>query len=241
MKIKKTLFYLVIILFVLLIYKVTKTNKINYVVIGDSISESRNSFNQIQYGYHNYIADYLEKKNKLKTYLNFSKSNYNVQNLIDDIENNKEFIINNKKENIKRALRESDFVTITIGMLDISQMVYNYSNKLDYDDFYYESNNFLRRIVDMIVSVKKYAKNEIVVIGIYNPFEYGELNNNIDKIISEINEKYKLVCEENSIVYLDVYEFFKKSNDYFSNKNSINVSSIGQKEIYYRIKLMLSL
>ena len=233
MKIKKALFYLIIVLLVVMIYSFTKTNKINYVVIGDSISGSRNEYNELQYGYSNYIEDYLKSNNRLESYYNYSKNTYNVQNLIDDIENN-------KSDNIKRLLRESDLVTMTIGMLDISQMIVKYNSSLDYDSFYLESNYFLRRLVDVVLLVKKYAKNNVIAIGFYNPFPNSSLKSDIDKMITDINERYKRICKENNVVFIDIFCIFENSNAYSNSKDNINISNVSQRKIFEIIKIKLN-
>lgn len=239
MKFKKILFYLTILILVILIYKTCKTSKINYVVIGDSISEGRNPYNEIEYGYSNYIVDYLENKRILKKCLNFSNNSYNVQNLLDDIDNNKYISLNKEKINLKSSLRESDLVTVTIGMLDISQMIINYSYDMDYENFYLEANNFLRRLVDVTSYIRKYAKKNVIVIGYYNPFPYLKNKDKIDEMIININKKYETICEENGLIYIDIFSEFDKHREYFPNRKSMNVTMFGQKEIFNKIKIKL--
>lgn len=236
MKLKKTVFYVAIIFFVIFIYKEFKTEKLNYIAFGDSITESRNPYKYIQYGYTNYIVDYLKNRNKLNNYYNFSNTSYTIQNLIDDIENNKSVSLNGKRESINRNLRESDLVTINIGMVDISQILLKYFDNRDYDNLYLESNILLRRIVDMIVSVKKYAKNSIIAIGFFNPFQDSFYKENIDKIILHINEKYKAMCADNNIIYIEIFDIFDKNAQYLPNKNSINFNETAHKKIFERIR-----
>ena len=99
-------------------YKIFSKNmsKLKYIALGDSIAEGMNSYGVIDYGYSDYISDYLNKNNRLDFYTKkFSKSGYTTRDVINDIENNKSVTINNKKVYLKEILRESNLVTLTIG------------------------------------------------------------------------------------------------------------------------------
>ena len=58
MKLKKTIFYLFIIISIFLIYKFTFNNNVNYVALGDDLAKGINSYGHVSYGYFDYIYDY---------------------------------------------------------------------------------------------------------------------------------------------------------------------------------------
>ena len=80
-----------------------ESKKITYIALGDSIAEGMNSYSQIDYGYSDYIKDYLEENNRLSFYTKgFSKSGYTTENLKNDIEDNKDIQVNGKNIKIIR-------------------------------------------------------------------------------------------------------------------------------------------
>ena len=84
-----------------------------------------NSYGIVDYGYPDYINDYLKEKNKLAFYTKeFSKSGYTIEDVKNDIDKNKVINVDNKKVYLKEALRESDIVTLTIGINDFLRKLY---------------------------------------------------------------------------------------------------------------------
>ena len=75
MKHKRLFSLLSLILFisgsVFLIYNRTYTLKINYVALGDSVAAGRNPYGVDDYGYTDYVKDYLQKNDKLNNYISF--------------------------------------------------------------------------------------------------------------------------------------------------------------------------
>ena len=117
----KLFVFIATLLLVFGIYNLLKGNseKINYIALGDSVAEGMNPYGAVGYGYPDYVKDELLKNEKLKFYTKgFSKSGYTIENVKNDIENNKIIIVDDKKVSIKQSLRESDVVTISIGAND---------------------------------------------------------------------------------------------------------------------------
>ena len=65
MKLKKTIFYLFIIISIFLIYKFTFNNNVNYVALGDDLAKGINSYGHVSYGYFDYIYDYYNNLNRI--------------------------------------------------------------------------------------------------------------------------------------------------------------------------------
>jgi len=227
-KIKKILFYVLICLLVFIIYFYCKSDKINYVVIGDSISESRNPYNEIIYGYTDYIVDYLKRNNRFGSYVNFSSYRNTIQNVIDDIYNNKQIFVNGESYNIKRSLRESDLVTVTVGMADLYNELIINNNNVNYNNF----DTLLEKMEKMLVDLKKYAKNDIIVMGLFNPLKYSDDKNKFDNILIKLNNDYKKICERNGVYFVEIFDEFENSIEFFQDGLNINPTHKGYKKIY---------
>ena len=56
--------------------------KLTYIALGDSVAEGMNSYLQVDYGYTDYIKDYLKRNNRLSFYTKaFAKSGYTTNDL----------------------------------------------------------------------------------------------------------------------------------------------------------------
>ena len=88
---KKHIKILVLIFTCLLIYLIYNKNNINnitYLSLGDEYAMGINSYGVKDYGYNDYLKDYLEKNNKLhKYYNNFSYKEIRINDLYKDILN----------------------------------------------------------------------------------------------------------------------------------------------------------
>ena len=110
MKLKKILFIIFIVVFVLVVSNLFVDNKIYYLNINTIDSND----------YSIYYKNYLEKNNNLEYYNNnFPVENYRITDLIRDIKDNKEVIIENKKKTIQNAIIKADIITIWVGMNEI--------------------------------------------------------------------------------------------------------------------------
>lgn len=231
----KLMFLVVVVVMTLFIYKITYNHGYHYVALGDSLAVGVNSYGEINYGYNDYVKDYLEEKELLKSYTNaFSNIDYDINDLKDDIENNRRRVINNTDVSIRKALREADVVTISIGINDLAQVFKNNLNNKEkcldkIDDIYFE-------LKDLLVEVRKYAKKEILLIGYYNPFPYlKDYNNDINQLIEYSNSNLIRLAEEYNIYYVDIFDDLSGNTLYFSNPNRIYPNSFGYKMISKRL------
>lgn len=213
---KKILFLGIILLGVFLIYLSTFDRKIFYLSLGDELSVGYNEFNTKDYGYSDYVKEYLEKQKKLEVYVNsYFKKDLRTVDLIEMIEENEKTVINGKTRMIKNALIKADLVTLSIGNNDIVSklsLYENYSKKEIYD--YLDS--FLIDLENLIKLVKEYCKEEIIFIGFYNT-----LDENTDSYYKYLNDKSKKMMEKYDITYLDIFDSMKKykNNSLYPNKD----------------------
>ena len=228
-KLLKILSLLLIILLVFEIYTYGKTNKLYYVALGDSLSEGLNPYGNVEYGYNDYIKDYLITKKHLAYYKNYGKSGYETSNIIEDISNNLE---------LKKDLRESDIVTISIGANDLI-------HKIDFKNFEINRLSELKNIIKIIIpnldnclkEIRKYAKEKIIIVGYYNPipFLFNTNSKDLDYLFAYIDEEYKNLANKYNCTYLSIYEEFKKHNNYLPNPSDIHPNLEGYKYIANRI------
>lgn len=237
MKHKRLFFLVSLILFIsvsiFLIYNRTYILKINYVALGDSVAAGRNPYGVDDYGYTDYVKDYLQKNDKLNSYISYAISGYTTDDVTNDINLNKKSIDN--EISIKRALRESNLVTISIGANDFMKDL----DLTGVSNFLKDKNIALSRVDEVIdkvdellVLIKKYAKENIVVVGYYNPLpRLTKYKDEINEVVNYADQQYEIICNKNNVKYIKVSNLILKNSDYLPNPLDIHPS----KEGYYII------
>src|SRR5699024_4926364 len=220
---KKILCLLIICLLVYTIYYFNHTDKITYISIGDSLSVGIDSNGNTNYGYSNYLANYLKDKDLLKSYNNyFSTSGTRIIDLKNKHETNWTIKKDGKSLSLKKCLREAELVTLSVGMDDIlteltlsTVSVENLSNK--------EITTIVDKTIDELDSLfkelRKYAKEDIIFIGYYNPLEEESLTT--ERLYTYLIAKTKALCKTYDIEYLDIYNLFKRNKNYIDNPTNI--------------------
>lgn len=213
---KKILFIGIILLGVFLIYLSTFDRKIYYLSLGDELSVGYNEFNATDYGYADYVRDYLNSNKKLEVYVNsFFQKNLRTVDLIEMIEENTKTVVDGKTKTIKNALIKADLVTLSIGNNDVVSklsLYKNYSKKEIYDYL----DTFLVDLENLIKLIKEYCKEDIIFIGFYNT-----LDDNTDIYFKYLNDKSKKIMEKYDITYLDIFDKMKdyKNSSFYPNKD----------------------
>ena len=220
---KKILCLLIICLLVYTIYYFNHTDKITYISIGDSLSVGIDSNGNTNYGYSNYLSNYLKDKDLLKSYNNyFSTSGTRIVDLENKLETNWTIKKDGKSLSLKKCLREAELVTLSVGMDDIlteltlsTVIVENLSNK--------EITTIVDKIIEeldaLFKELRKYAKEDIIFIGFYNPLEEESLTT--ERLYTYLITKTKALCKTYDIEYLDIYNLFKRNKNYIDNPTNI--------------------
>ncbi len=219
----KLIIFLLVILMIFLIYKANHNHYFNYTSLGDGYALGINSYGEIDYGYSDFIKDKLQKEKKLKLYIkDFSDKNQSVERLYETIVTNEKITVNNIERNIKQILRESDLITMTVGLNDL---VYHIAITPNMNE--YELNKIVSDIEEnlekLIKEIKKYYPKKIYIIG------YPEIpiqNTYIREGIKKLNTSYQKIDE---ISYISTSEIVTSKD--FLNPNSIFPS----KEAYEKI------
>ena len=200
-----------------------QNKKIIYIPLGDSIAEGMTPYHTIDYGYTDYVADYLKSNNNLSFYTKkFAKSGYTIKDVVRDINENKTIEENGKKYHLKEILRESDLVTITIGANDfIKEMsISNVSkNSLNIVDAKKELDYIAKDYKELLILVKKYAKNKIIVTGYFNPLPSLIVSkDSIDEAVKYFNNLVEEICEELDIIFVDVFDVLEDNPVRYTSK-----------------------
>ena len=235
MRFKKTIFISLVVLVIFLTYLFFNDERINYVVLGDSLAQGVNPYGEVGYSYSDYIKDYLKDNGKLKTFIKgYATSGYTTSDLLNDLHNNREIDVDGKHVNIRHALRESDLVTISIGANDFFKGInLNALDLTNIDSYKKKIDNILDEIDIVLREVRKYAKGDVIVVGYYNPFNrlFPSYRSNLDEIFEYADIKYKEVCSNNSTSYVSVYSLFKENSDFLPNPFDIHPNLKGYSAI----------
>ena len=222
---KKIILIGLIILLVFIIYKTNENNLIDYMSIGDSTNLGINSYGNKTYGYNDYLKIYLKNNNELHRYNNyFSKANYKIEDLINDIKNNKNIVYDDKTYNIKHELREADLVTISIGMDEIIDIL-NQNKEVSISNVKKNLDIVIQNMDRLIQEIILLSKSKIILIGYYNPF--NTYNKDIDNVFAYISDNYLTIAKKYNIQYVDIYNIIQKDKTYLPNKLDYHLTSRG--------------
>ena len=195
---KKILIIGLVFLSVFLIYLANMDKKVYYVALGDSLE--RVYVDDEVYGYSHYIKKYLKDEGLLERYSDdFAQVDTRITDIIKDINNNKKIKTNKGSFSLKNVLIKADLITVNISFKD----VYNKLNKKNvvYNEVYDYIDDLAYDLESLFKLMREYCKEDIVMIGPYNPFidESDKLD-----VYEYFNEKYKNVSRDYDIIYVDL-------------------------------------
>ena len=217
---KKILIIGLVLLSIFLIYLANMDKKVYYVALGDSLEKFYLEDNEV-YGYSHYIKKYLKDNDLLERYLDdFARVDMRSTDIINDINNNKKITTVKGSFNLKNALIKADLVTLNLNYNDIYSKLYDpnviYNEIYDYiDDLAYDLDNLFKLM-------REYCKEDIVLVGFYNPFQ--EASEDVLDVFEYLNKKYRDVCLEYDVIYVDISDINYISED--------SLKKIGNKVIY---------
>jgi lysophospholipase L1-like esterase len=209
---KKILTFIIVLLSVFLIYLGFKDKKVYYLSLGDYLSLGKNPYNILDYGYSDYVKDYLENKKILETYVDgLNREDKRIIDIISDINNNQKVLVNNKEKTIQNVLIKSDLITLSIGSNDLLNNV-NINYEFNENDLYNKFEQLLVDYENLFKLLREYCKENIILIGLYNNLDDIKL----DEFFNYANVKLKQLCDEYDIKYIKISDEFK-NDEYFPN------------------------
>lgn len=226
----KYIVFLLIVVAIFAIYHLFKNDKINYIALGDSLAEGMNPYGEVGYSYTDYFADYLNENNKLAHYTKkYTKSGYKTDDIINNLANN---------NLLKKDLRQSNLVTVSIGANDFLGSIN--IKKLDINDIMKLKSNIILimpNIDNCIKEIRKYAKEDIIIIGYYNPipFLFNTNGDELDELFAYIDSEYQKIANTYNCKYISLYQLFKKNSNYLPNPADIHPNLDGYKAISKKI------
>jgi lysophospholipase L1-like esterase len=241
MKIKKIIIILLLVILPIIIYMTNIDKKIYYLALGDSLAAGQNPYGKLGYGYSDYVSDYLRERDLLEFYTNkYAVSGHRTTDLIRDIEDNREITVNGKELVLKNALTNADIITLSIGANDLFYKLSLHNIPVVLDD-----EERMKKYVDevlidiekLIILIKRYCKEDIILIGYYNPLWHINLTfaEQAEPVLLYANDKMKLLSHKHNLYYVDIYSVFKQNKDFVPNPLDIHPSMDGYKIIGQRI------
>lgn len=223
---KKILTIIIIALAVLLIYLGFKDKDIYYLSIGDSLANGVNSLGVKDYGYADYVKDYLDNNDLLDNYATLTSNNKRSIDLIKDIEENVKITVGNKEKTIQNALIKADIITISIGINDLFSNI-TFNNDFSTNDLYNKLDEVAIDLEKLFKLLRDYSKEEIIFVGFYNCLKDEEL----EEFFYYANDRISKLANSYNIDYLNIYEEFNNSSyfdsviDSFPNKKGYQAIS----------------
>lgn len=205
-KYKLILIITISILLAYFIYIFNTEDKIYLVSLGDGISSGETAYNIDGISYNDYIKEYFDSKKELKNYNNtFSKKNYKIKELINDIDNN--ILDKDKDLYIKQSIHKGNIITLCIGEDELTKLSITKDLREEY------IKEFLNNYDILLDKLKKITDGKIVVIGLYE-------NNYLDKGTTIIiNAEIANLAQKHDLIFINIADLLL-NQDYFLNKNS---------------------
>ena len=221
---KKIIFIIILFLSCYIIYNLTYEDKFNYLTIGDSLSLGVNNYGIKQYGYSDYVRDYLKNNNILKKYDNtFTDPNYRVTDLLRMIEYNEIKTVNGKDISFNRLINNADIITLSIGMNELY-----YKLKMNDSNVYSYMNGLLDDLELLLKRINRFNHKKVFVLGYYNVI-------NCQDEINYINTKLKHIVEAEGFEYIDLSNIFDNNPKFFDKNDSFIPNNDG----YFKISQII--
>lgn len=223
----RRLYKVILILFIgfiltIIIYYYTIPKNLNYLALGDGIASGENAYLIDGNSYNDYFNE--EQYKKIKNYNDdFSKKNYKLKELIDDIKNNTQI----KGNYIEQIIHNSNIITIAIGMDELAK--FSVTDKLDQDYI----KDFLDSYDNLLYLIRKLNDKEVIILGLY------KANNLKESDIILINSQLKDIAKKYNSKYIDISELLKDKS-YFLKDNSYYFDYNAHYKIYQMIKHSLN-
>ena len=186
------------------IYQNTNNKTIKILTLGDILSIEKDSSCLNNCSYLNVCKDYLVSEGHDVTLNNnYLKKDLTLKEIIQELKYN---------PTLKRDLKEAHILFITLGYNDLVSKLSLEENLNDktFNEIIYSLKTDYNEIIK---EIRKYYKNDIVVIGYYPSFKNGKY---LNKGIRRLNS----ILESNiEVEYIDTYSLLNNHKEYFKNNS----------------------
>ncbi len=183
-----------------------KTKNIQYVALGDSLTQGVGDELDKQ-GYVGRLDKEMKTWQGVKsvTVINTAKRGRRSDQLIDQIQSGK----------IDNALKQADFITLTIGGNDLMKIVRTNITNLDKKAFDKKRPAFQQRYETIMELIRERNPNApVILIGVYNPLSiFTKEESDMNTIMSEWNSDIRgFANNDEHAVFINIEDLFE-SND----------------------------
>lgn len=215
---------------------------LNYLALGDSLASGVNELGELGLGYADFIAKgYTDDPATIQFNKGFSYPGYTTVDVLNDIEKNVTKPIydlngvSQKTATIQQAIKEADFITLSVGANDVLKNV----SRSEAGEFSFDAAGVLGSIQQVATNYEKISKSiyalnpevDIIVMGLYNPFPHLKdpaIQAQLNMLVTTMNNSIKTVVEANSGIFSEVAPLIAKDVAAFlPNPNNIHLSEAG--------------
>jgi lysophospholipase L1-like esterase len=204
------------------------------VSIGDSLTQGVGDSTKSG-GYVPYLEDHLESMEGIN---NAQFHNYGVRGNRTD-----QLLKRLKDDKVKKSIKESDIVMITIGGNDVMKIFRENLSHLSLEDFQEERGLYQERLSEIMKTIKSYNPDAgIVLVGLYNPFNtwFSEIDE-VNQIISNWNSASEQVLSSfDKTLFIKIDDLFIDSGDTLLYEDYFHPNDEGYKLIADRMFETLS-
>ncbi|MGO4889573.1 S-layer homology domain-containing protein [Anaerobacillus sp. MEB173] len=203
---------------------------IDYLALGDSLAAGVTPYREFDKGYPDFLAEKLELHHDLNTFnKGYATSGYTSANIVDDIQTN--------KENIQKAIRKANLITLTVGANDLLKAIGPIDQNLSVDPavisgILTDIGTNITKIVTAIQTINPEA--DIYIMGYYNPFPYHpvELQPTLNSLLENLNNTILAVSNKFGVTYVPTAKPFAANYErYLPNPQDIHPSLEGYEAI----------
>lgn len=215
----------------------------NYLALGDSLAAGMNENGEISYGYADYLSLLLagEDEGAIDYNKGFAYPGYTTEDVLKDIQSDvtKPVAdltgITQKTTSIKQAIKDADFITLSVGANDVLKNV----KQSETGQFSFDLAGVTKSIQDVALNYEKifaaiYDLNpevDVVVMGLYNPYPYiqdASIQTQLNTLVATMNKALQTVVEKNDGIYSNVAELVAGNfTAYLPNPKNIHLSAAG--------------
>lgn len=212
------------------------SKKVNsYLAIGDYLSVSGKLKGEEISSFSSILGDYLIKNNLVEeSNYNYTQSNINSETLLEMICKD---AYSGNDNGLVSLIKESKYITISVGMNDILQYIRFDSNNqsIQYDKEYIKRKLEIMKqnYFEIIDEIKELNEGvSVYLMGYYYPFSWVNEENreNVNEVFKLLNDSIKEVSDLMSVYYVDISEVSKEENMY--SKYQIYLNQLGHEFVF---------